>query len=166
MCTAVTGCAAFREPTAQRATNVRADLRDIIDMTTASDVACMIAKPIQGVGGFAHRPMVSSAMKVLDERHLFISDEADRLGRTGDHFWSCRARHRADIPRSAGCERHALGGVVCRMWLLPATRSRRSVGIPWRSHMNANLRTSSARPATQQPHHRQLRAPGAGRRPP
>ena len=29
------------------------DLRDVIDTTTAGDVACMIAEPIQGVGGFA-----------------------------------------------------------------------------------------------------------------
>ena len=33
-----------------------ADLRDVIDTTTAGDVACMIAEPIQGVGGFAMPP--------------------------------------------------------------------------------------------------------------
>src|SRR5690606_37638547 len=32
------------------------DLRDVIDMTTAGDIACMIAEPIQGVGGFATPP--------------------------------------------------------------------------------------------------------------
>jgi 4-aminobutyrate aminotransferase len=32
------------------------DLRDVIDTTTSGDVACMIAEPIQGVGGFATHP--------------------------------------------------------------------------------------------------------------
>ena len=32
------------------------DLRDVLDTTTSGDVACMIAEPIQGVGGFATPP--------------------------------------------------------------------------------------------------------------
>jgi hypothetical protein len=33
-----------------------ADLRDVLEMTTAGDVACLIAEPIQGVGGFTSPP--------------------------------------------------------------------------------------------------------------
>ncbi len=33
-----------------------ADLRQVMDMMTSGDVACMIAEPIQGVGGFATPP--------------------------------------------------------------------------------------------------------------
>ena len=68
-----------------------ADLRDIIMTTTAGDVACMIAEPIQGVGGFTVPPdRLFGAMKeVLDESGiLFVSDEVQTgWGRTGQHFW-------------------------------------------------------------------------------
>ena len=71
------------------------DLRDIIETTTAGDVACMIAEPIQGVGGFAIPPDgFFAAMKdVLDEYGiLFVSDEVQTgWGRTGDHFWGIDA---------------------------------------------------------------------------
>jgi 4-aminobutyrate aminotransferase len=71
------------------------DLRDIIDMTTAGDVACMIAEPIQGVGGFATPPdgFFGAMKSVLDEHGiLFISDEVQTgWGRTGDHFWGYQA---------------------------------------------------------------------------
>src|SRR6266581_653611 len=45
------------------------DLRDVLRTTTSGDVACMIAEPIQGVGGFATPPDgLFGAMKdVLDE---------------------------------------------------------------------------------------------------
>jgi 4-aminobutyrate aminotransferase len=71
------------------------DLRDVLAMETAGDVACLIAEPIQGVGGFTVPPDgFFGAMKaVLDEQGiLFISDEVQTgWGRTGDHFWGYEA---------------------------------------------------------------------------
>ena len=71
------------------------DLRDVIDVATAGDVAAMIAEPIQGVGGFVTPPDgFFGAMKdVLDEHGiLFISDEVQTgWGRTGEHFWGYQA---------------------------------------------------------------------------
>ena len=71
------------------------DLRNIIETTTAGDVACMIAEPIQGVGGFAIPPdgFFSSMKKVLDEYGiLLVSDEVQTgWGRTGEHFWGIDA---------------------------------------------------------------------------
>jgi 4-aminobutyrate aminotransferase len=71
------------------------DLRDVIDTTTSGDVACLIAEPIQGVGGFTIPPdgMFGAMKKVLDESGiLFISDEVQTgWGRTGDHFWGYEA---------------------------------------------------------------------------
>jgi 4-aminobutyrate aminotransferase len=72
-----------------------ADLRDVIESTTAGDVACMIAEPIQGVGGFAVPPdgFFGEMKKVLDEYGiLFVSDEVQTgWGRTGEHFWGIQA---------------------------------------------------------------------------
>jgi 4-aminobutyrate aminotransferase len=44
------------------------DLRDVIDTTTSGDVACLIAEPIQGVGGFTIPPdgLFGAMKKVLD----------------------------------------------------------------------------------------------------
>jgi 4-aminobutyrate aminotransferase len=71
------------------------DLRDIITTTTAGDVACMIAEPIQGVGGFTVPPdgFFGAMKEVLDEYGiLFISDEVQTgWGRTGEHFWGYQA---------------------------------------------------------------------------
>ncbi|HYN35612.1 MAG TPA: aspartate aminotransferase family protein [Actinomycetota bacterium] len=71
------------------------DLRNIIETTTAGDVACMIAEPIQGVGGFAVPPdgFFGAMKEVLDEYGiLFISDEVQTgWGRTGEHFWGIDA---------------------------------------------------------------------------
>ncbi len=71
------------------------DLRDVLDMCTAGDVAAMIAEPIQGVGGFAVPPdgFFGAMAEVLRERGiLFISDEVQTgFGRTGDHFWGYQA---------------------------------------------------------------------------
>ena len=71
------------------------DLRDVIETTTSGDVACMIAEPIQGVGGFVIPPdSFFGAMKeVLDEYGiLFIADEVQTgWGRTGEHFWGFQA---------------------------------------------------------------------------
>ncbi|HET6874757.1 MAG TPA: aminotransferase class III-fold pyridoxal phosphate-dependent enzyme [Acidimicrobiales bacterium] len=72
-----------------------ADLRDVIETTTAGDVACLIAEPIQGVAGFAIPPdgLFSAFAKVLDEYGiLYIADEVQTgWGRTGEHFWGYQA---------------------------------------------------------------------------
>jgi 4-aminobutyrate aminotransferase len=71
------------------------DLRDVLETTTSGDVACMIAEPIQGVGGFIVPPdgFFGAMKEVLDEYGiLFISDEVQTgWGRTGDHFWGFQA---------------------------------------------------------------------------
>lgn len=71
------------------------DLVQVLDMMTAGDVACMIAEPIQGVGGFATPPdgFFGSMHKVLSEQGiLFVSDEVQTgWGRTGEHFWGYEA---------------------------------------------------------------------------
>jgi 4-aminobutyrate aminotransferase len=71
------------------------DLRDVIDVTTSGDVACLIAEPIQGVAGFAVPPdgLFGAFKEVLDEHGiLFVSDEVQTgWGRTGRHFWGYQA---------------------------------------------------------------------------
>ncbi|MPZ86699.1 MAG: aminotransferase class III-fold pyridoxal phosphate-dependent enzyme [Nitriliruptorales bacterium] len=71
------------------------DLRDLIDTATAGDVACLIAEPVQGVGGFAVPPDgLLGAMKQVCEEHgiLFVTDEVQTgWGRTGEHFWGVQA---------------------------------------------------------------------------
>jgi 4-aminobutyrate aminotransferase len=58
-------------------------------------VACLIAEPIQGVGGFIVPPdgLFAAMRATLDEHGiLFISDEVQTgWGRTGDHFWGYEA---------------------------------------------------------------------------
>lgn len=72
-----------------------ADLRDMLDVATAGDVAAMIAEPIQGVGGFVTPPdgFFKAMKEVLDERGiLFIADEVQTgWGRTGENFWGIQA---------------------------------------------------------------------------
>jgi 4-aminobutyrate aminotransferase len=71
------------------------DLRDLLDMCTSGDVACMIAEPIQGVGGFATPPdgFFGAFAEVLrDAGILFIADEVQTgFGRTGEHLWGYQA---------------------------------------------------------------------------
>jgi 4-aminobutyrate aminotransferase len=71
------------------------DLKEILDVATAGDVACLIAEPITGVGGFGTPPdgLFGDFQKVLKERGiLFISDEVQTgWGRTGEHFWGYQA---------------------------------------------------------------------------
>lgn len=71
------------------------DLEQVLDMMTSGDVACLIAEPIQGVGGFATPPdgFFGSIEKVLSNHGiLFVSDEVQTgWGRTGDHFWGYEA---------------------------------------------------------------------------
>ena len=72
-----------------------ADLENMLDVSTAGDVACMIAEPIQGVGGFVTPPdgFFGAMKEVLDrDGILFISDEVQTgWGRTGEHFWGYEA---------------------------------------------------------------------------
>jgi 4-aminobutyrate aminotransferase len=71
------------------------DLEDLLKIAVAGDVACMIAEPIQGVGGFATPPdgFFGAMKEKLDEHGiLFISDEVQTgWGRTGEHFWGYQA---------------------------------------------------------------------------
>jgi 4-aminobutyrate aminotransferase len=97
------------------------DLRDVIDSTTAGDVACMIAEPIQGVGGFAVPPdgFFGAMKEVLDEYGiLLVSDEVQTgWGRTGEHFWGIGAHGvTPDIMTFAKGLGNglAIGGVVAR----------------------------------------------------
>lgn len=97
------------------------DLRDVIDTGTAGDVACFIAEPIQGVGGFAVPPdgLFGAMKEVLDESGiLFICDEVQTgWGRTGEHFWGVDAHGvRPDIITFAKGIGNglALGGIVAR----------------------------------------------------
>lgn len=72
-----------------------ADLREVLATTTAGDVACFIAEPVQGVGGFVVPPdgFFGALQEVLVEQGiLYISDEVQTgWGRTGEHFWGYRA---------------------------------------------------------------------------
>ncbi|MFD0581527.1 aspartate aminotransferase family protein [Dactylosporangium darangshiense] len=71
------------------------DLREVLATTTAGPVACLIAEPIQGVGGFTHGPdgLLAVWKRVLDEHGiLLVSDEVQTgWGRTGAHFWGYQA---------------------------------------------------------------------------
>jgi 4-aminobutyrate aminotransferase len=71
------------------------DLVDVLATQTAGDVACLIAEPIQGVGGFTVPPDgFFAAMKEVCDAHgiLFVSDEVQTgWGRTGDHYWGIDA---------------------------------------------------------------------------
>jgi 4-aminobutyrate aminotransferase len=97
------------------------DLRDVLDMCTSGDVACMIAEPIQGVGGFCVPPdgFFGAMKEVLDRSGiLFVSDEVQTgWGRTGEHFWGYQAHDLVpDILTFAKGVGNglALGGVVAR----------------------------------------------------
>ncbi|MGH2734112.1 MAG: aspartate aminotransferase family protein [Actinomycetota bacterium] len=103
------------------------DLRDILTTATSGDVACLIAEPIQGVGGFATPPdgLYRAFDEVLDEFGIpFISDETQTgWGRTGEHFWGIDAHGvRPDIMTFAKGLGNglALAGVVARAGIMDA----------------------------------------------
>ena len=103
------------------------DLHQVIDMMTSGDVACFIAEPIQGVGGFALPPdgFFGAFKEVLDEHGiLFISDEVQTgWGRTGEHFWGYQAHGiTPDIITFAKGVGNglALGGVVASAEIMDA----------------------------------------------
>ncbi|MGV9806682.1 aspartate aminotransferase family protein [Micromonospora chersina] len=102
-----------------------ADLREIIETTTAGDVACMIVEPIQGVGGFATPPdgLFGEFKKVLDEYGiLLVADEVQTgWGRTGEHFWGIQAH--GVVPDAITFAKGlgnglAIGGVIARADLM------------------------------------------------
>jgi len=101
------------------------DLREIIETTTAGDVACLIVEPIQGVGGFATPPdgLFGAFAEVLDEYGiLLISDEVQTgWGRTGEHFWGYQAHgvtpDALTFAKGLG-NGLAIGGVVARAELM------------------------------------------------
>jgi 4-aminobutyrate aminotransferase len=98
-----------------------ADLESVLDTAVAGDAACLIAEPIQGVGGNTHPPdgMYGALKEVLDRRGiLFISDEVQTgWGRTGEHFWGFEAHGMVPdiITFAKGLGNGvSLGGVVAR----------------------------------------------------
>jgi 4-aminobutyrate aminotransferase len=101
------------------------DLRHLLAAGAARDVACLIAEPVQGVGGFAMPPdgLFGEFKKVLDEHGiLFISDEVQTAwGRTGDHFWGYGAHgivpDMITFAKGLG-NGFAIGGVIARGDLL------------------------------------------------
>ncbi|HEY2695621.1 MAG TPA: aspartate aminotransferase family protein [Pseudonocardiaceae bacterium] len=101
------------------------DLRDVIQTTTAGDVACLIAEPIQGVGGFNTPPdgLFAAFKDVLDESGiLLISDEVQTgWGRTGEHFWGIQSH--GVVPDAMTFAKGlgnglAIGGLVARADLM------------------------------------------------
>ncbi|HEX6345956.1 aspartate aminotransferase family protein [Umezawaea sp.] len=97
------------------------DLREVIEVTTSGDVACMIVEPIQGVGGFTLPPdgLFAAFQEVLDEYGvLLVSDEVQTgWGRTGEHFWGIQAH--GVVPDAMTFAKGlgnglAIGGVVAR----------------------------------------------------
>jgi 4-aminobutyrate aminotransferase len=97
------------------------DLRDLLAIATAGDVACMIAEPIQGVGGFVVPPdgFFGAMKEVLDEHGiLFIDDEVQTgWGRTGEYFWGIDAHgvvpDMITFAKGLG-NGMAMGGVIAR----------------------------------------------------
>jgi len=103
----------------------RADLENLLEVATAGDVACLIAEPIQGVGGFATPPDgFFGALKEVCDRHgiLFICDEVQTgWGRTGENFWGYQAHGITPdfltFAKGLG-NGTALAGVVCSAELM------------------------------------------------
>ena len=97
------------------------DLRHVLSTATAGDVACLIAEPVQGVGGFTMPPdgLLGEYAAVLRERGvLYISDEVQTgWGRTGDHFWGFGAHgvtpDMITFAKGLG-NGFAIGGVIAR----------------------------------------------------
>jgi 4-aminobutyrate aminotransferase len=105
-----------------------ADLRNVLATAVPGrDVACLIAEPVQGVGGFTMPPdgLLLAYREVLDEHGiLLISDEVQTgWGRTGDHFWGIGAHgvlpDMMTFAKGLG-NGLAIGGVVARRELMDA----------------------------------------------
>ena len=94
-----------------------------------ADVGCLLAEPVQGVGGFTMPPdgLLAAYKEVLDEHGiLLISDEVQTgWGRTGEHFWGISAH--GIVPDAMTFAKglgngFAIGGVVARGDLLDGIR--------------------------------------------
>jgi 4-aminobutyrate aminotransferase len=106
------------------------DLRDLLaGGIHPADVACLIAEPVQGVGGFTmpQDGLFAAYKEVLDEHGiLFISDEVQTgWGRTGSHFWGIGAHgitpDAMTFAKGLG-NGFTIGGVVARAELLDGIR--------------------------------------------
>ena len=94
-----------------------------------ADVGCLLAEPIQGVGGFTMPPdgLLAAYKEVVDEHGiLLISDEVQTgWGRTGAHFWGISAHgitpDAMTFANGLG-NGFAIGGVVARGDLLDGIR--------------------------------------------
>jgi 4-aminobutyrate aminotransferase len=94
-----------------------------------ADVGCLLAEPIQGVGGFTMAPdgLLAAYKEVLDEHGiLLISDEVQTgWGRTGEHFWGISAHGITPDAMTFAkglANGLAIGGVVARRDLLDGIR--------------------------------------------
>jgi 4-aminobutyrate aminotransferase-like enzyme len=106
------------------------DLRNVLSTAAhGADVACLIAEPVQGVGGFTMPPdgLLAAYKEILDSYGiLFISDEVQTgWGRTGEHFWGIGAH--GVVPDAMTFAKglgngFAIGGVVARGDLLDGLR--------------------------------------------
>ncbi len=94
-----------------------------------ADVGCLLAEPVQGVGGFTMPPdgLLGAYKEILDEHGiLLISDEVQAgWGRTGEHFWGISAH--GIVPDAMTFAKglgngFAIGGVVARGDLLDGIR--------------------------------------------
>ena len=112
---------------------IKACVEDLRALLTAgihpADVGCLLAEPIQGVGGFTMAPdgLLAAYKEVLDEHGiLLISDEVQTgWGRTGAHFWGISAHgitpDAMTFAKGLG-NGFAIGGVVARGELLDGIR--------------------------------------------
>jgi 4-aminobutyrate aminotransferase-like enzyme len=107
-----------------------ADLRNVLATAAhGADVACLIAEPVQGVGGFTMAPdgLLGAYKEILDAHGiLFISDEVQTgWGRTGEHFWGIGAHgvtpDAMTFAKGLG-NGFAIGGVVARGDLMDGLR--------------------------------------------
>ncbi len=106
------------------------DLRALLSAGVhPADVGCLIAEPIQGVGGFTMAPdgLFAAYKEVLDEHGiLLVSDEVQTgWGRTGGHFWGMDAHGVTPDARTFAkglANGFAIGGVVARGELLDGIR--------------------------------------------
>ncbi|MFG2848945.1 aspartate aminotransferase family protein [Kitasatospora sp. NPDC048296] len=103
------------------------DLQHVLDTATATDVACLIVEPVQGVGGFTAAPdgLLARYREILDRYGiLLVSDEVQTgWGRTGEHFWGLQAHgvtpHIMTFAKGLG-NGFAIGGVVADGTLMDA----------------------------------------------
>ena len=91
------------------------DVEELILTETSGNIACFIAEPIQGVGGFITPP--KEYFKIIYEiikkyGGLFISDEVQTgFGRTGDKWWGIE---QYDVqPDIISCAKGIANGIPC-----------------------------------------------------